>query len=100
MAKYNELLKYSNPQRVAKNALDYFGKAVPIYVSDKPTKKYMVRDSAGKYVHFGQMGYQDFTRHMDKSRQERYLKRAMAIRGNWFNNPYSSNNISIHLLWL
>lgn len=100
MTKYDELIQYSDPSRVYKNSLDYFGKAVPLYMSNKPTKKYMIRKPDGKYVHFGQMGYQDFTRHMDKSRQERYLKRSMAIRGNWFNDPYSPNILSIHLLWL
>jgi hypothetical protein len=72
----------------------------PIYISNKPTKKYMVKNPEGKYVHFGEMGFQDFTRHMDKSRQDRYLKRAMNISGNWYENPYSPNNLAIHLLWM
>ena len=100
MAKYDELLKYSDPQRVSKNALEYFGKAVPIYVSSKPQKKYMVRSPSGKYVHFGEMGYADFTRHRDKERQRRYLKRAMAIPGNWYDNYYSPNMLAINLLGL
>lgn len=100
MTKYEELLKNSNPDKVSKNALDYFGKVVPIYMSDKPNKKYMLKNPQGKYVHFGDINYEDFTRHMDKSRQTKYLKRAMAIKGNWFNDPYSPNNLSLHLTWV
>jgi hypothetical protein len=100
MTKYDELIKYSDPQRVSKNALDYFGKAVPIYVSSKPSKKYMLRKPDGKYDHFGEMGYEDYTRHRDKDRRDRYLKRAMQIPGKWFQNEYSPNMLSIHLLWV
>lgn len=100
MTKYEKLLQNSNPDKVSKNALDYFGKNIPIYMSDKPTKKYMLRDPQGKYVHFGDINYADYTRTLDKEKQRKYLKRAMAIKGNWFNDPYSSNNLSIHLLWL
>jgi hypothetical protein len=98
--KYDELVKYSDPARVAKNAKEYFGDNTKIYISNKPTKKYMVEDPQGKWVHFGEMGYQDFTRHMDRSRQERYLKRALNIRGNWMDNMYSKNMLAINLLWM
>lgn len=100
MTKYNELIKYSDPQRVSKNALDYFGKNIPVYVSTKPNKKYMIKKPDGKYVHFGEMGFQDFTRSLDKEKQNRYLKRAMGIKGNWYSNEYSPNNLSIHLTWM
>ena len=100
MTKYDELLKNSNPNKVSKNALDYFGKAVPIYMSDKPNKKYMLKNPQGKYVHFGDINYQDYTRTLDKEKQSKYLRRAMAIKGNWVNNPYSPNNLSLHILWL
>ena len=35
----------------------------------------------------------------DEERKKRYLKRASNIRGNWKNNPYSPNNLSLHILW-
>jgi hypothetical protein len=98
MTKYNELIKYSNPARVYENMRDYLN--VPIYISDKPTKKYMVKKPDGSWVHFGEMGYQDFTKHQDRARQDRYFKRAMNIKGNWFDDPYSANNMAINLLWL
>ena len=100
MTKYDELIQYSDPSRVYKNSLDYFGKDVPLYMSNKPTKKFMIQKPDGKYVHFGQMGFQDFTRTLDKEKQRKYLKRAMAIKGTWFNDPYSPNNLSIHLNWV
>ena len=100
MTKYDELLKHSDPQRVSKNALDYFGKPVPIYMSNKPNKKYMVKSPSGKYVHFGDITFTDYTRHLDKERQRRYLARAMKIPGRWYDNYYSPNMLAINLLWL
>lgn len=100
MTKLEDLLQYSNPSKVAQNSIDYFGKHIPIYISSQPAKKYMVQKPDGKLVHFGQMGYSDFTKHLDKTRQSNYLKRAMKIRGNWFNDLYSPNSLSIHLLWV
>lgn len=95
-----DLIKYSNPERVKKNAIEYLGKDVKIYISNRPTKKYMVQDLDGKWVHFGEMGFQDFTKHLDKERQYRYLKRAMGIKGDWYKNKYSPNMLAINLLWL
>ena len=52
-----------------------------------------------KWIHFGQMGYEDFTKHKDKKRQENYLKRTAAMRGDWKDNEYSPNNLSRNILW-
>ena len=52
-----------------------------------------------KWVHFGGFEYEDFTKHKDTQRRDRYLKRATNIKGNWKNNKYSANNLSINLLW-
>jgi len=59
----------------------------------------MVTRPDGKIVHFGQMGYEDFTRHKDKIRRKNYLTRSRKIRGNWKSDKYSPNNLSINLLW-
>ena len=59
----------------------------------------MVTRPDGKIVHFGQMGYEDFTRHKDKTRRKNYLTRSRKIRGNWKSDKYSPNNLSINLLW-
>ena len=95
-----ELIKYSNPVLVAKNSLRYFGKIVPLYISDKPNKKYMIKKPDGSFVYFGEMGYEDYTRHGDSIRRNRYLTRASNIRGNWKTDRYSSNNLAMNLLWV
>jgi hypothetical protein len=50
-------------------------------------------------VHFGQMGYEDFTKHKNKTRRKNYLTRSRNIKGDWKKNRYSANNLAIHLLW-
>ncbi len=42
----------------------------------------------------------DKWKHKDDSRRRRYLQRATKIKGNWKDNKYSPNNLSIiHILW-
>jgi hypothetical protein len=93
------IYKYSNPPEVYRLASKYLGKKAKIGLSTKKNKKYMVTRPDGKIVHFGQMGYQDFTRHKDKTRRKNYLTRSRKIRGNWKSDKYSPNNLSINLLW-
>jgi hypothetical protein len=97
--KFNSLKSYSNPEEVIKKAYLYFGEHIPIYISSKPTKKYMLQNPDGKMVHFGQMNYEDFTKHKDPKRQELYLKRTANIKGKWQNDKYSPNNLSRNILW-
>ena len=52
-----------------------------------------------KKVSFGHPDYQDYTQHHDKERRKAYLERASNIKGNWKDNPFSSNNLAIHILW-
>jgi len=99
MSKKNMIYKYSNPPEVYRLASKYLGKKAKIGLSTKKNKKYMVTRPDGKIVHFGQMGYEDFTRHKDKTRRKNYLTRSRKIRGNWKSDKYSPNNLSINLLW-
>ena len=99
MSKKNIILKYSNPAQVYRLASKYLGKKAKIGLSTKKDKKYMVTTPDGKIVHFGEMGYEDFTRHKDKTRRKNYLTRSRKIRGNWKSDKYSANNLAIHLLW-
>lgn len=99
MDKSEAILNYSDPDKVVSLANGYFGKNIPIYLSTRKDKKYMLQDPNNKWVHFGQMGYEDFTYHRDEARKQRYLARATNIKGNWKNDKYSPNNLSIHLLW-
>ena len=99
MSKKYIISKYSNPPQVYRLASKYLGKKAKIGLSTKKNKKYMVTRPDGKIVHFGQMGYEDFTKHQDTNRRDRYLKRATNIKGKWKDNKFSPNNLSINLLW-
>lgn len=59
----------------------------------------MIQDPNNKWIHFGQMGYEDYTKHRDENRRMNYLNRASKIKGHWKTNKYSPNNLAIHLLW-
>ena len=99
--KLKELMKISNPAKVLKNAIKYFNNPnVKIYVSSKKDKKYMIIGLNGKAVHFGRIGYKDYTKHNDLNRRNAYLARATKIKGNWKDDPYSPNSLSINLLWM
>jgi hypothetical protein len=98
MNKYRELLQYSDPIKVQQNLNKYLP-GTQLYISSRKNKKYMIQDTTGKFIHFGQLPYQDFTKHKDQYRRQRYLQRATHIRGNWKSNPYSPNLLSILLLW-
>ena len=98
--KYNELIKYSNPQEVRRKLDTYLGKKTELYISTRRTKKYMVLSPNG-FIHFGQFDppMEDYTKHQNEIRRINYLNRATAIKGNWRDDPYSANNLSINLLW-
>ena len=93
----NELNKYSDFKAVNDNAKRLYGKEV--FVSTRKNKKFMIMNDDKKWIHFGQLGYEDFTKHRDKQRRELYLKRASKLKGDWKTNIYSPNLLSIVLLW-
>lgn len=98
--KNDELYLYSNPKKAQENAFDYLGENAIIYKSIKPKKKYMIFDEINnKWVYFGQMGYEDYLSHKNFLRMANYRNRASNIKGNWKNNPYSPNNLSLWILW-
>ena len=53
-------------------------KGKPVKSTNK-NKKMMVLTPKGKIIHFGQIGYEDFTQHKDKKRRENYCKRSAGI---------------------
>ena len=100
ISEYDEINKYSNPKKVQEKAKKYLGEGAIIYRSAKKDKKYMIYNpNTKKWVHFGQMPYEDFTKHQDPKRRENYLKRTANMRGNWKNDKYSANNLSREILW-
>jgi len=90
----DELRKYSNPRKVVARAKQYLGKNVKILRSTRKGKKYMVFHN--KWIHFGAMGYEDYTKHQNKSRRKNYLTRSAGIHDA---GKYSANQLSRHILW-
>jgi hypothetical protein len=98
---------YSDFETVLSRAKHYYGENVILMQSTRKTKKYMIFDPYNKkYVRFGAMGYLDYTKYIkiyDLKRANehriRYLKRALKIKGEWMNNAYSPNYLSMLLLW-
>jgi hypothetical protein len=100
MNKIEELKKWSNPIKAQQKAYKYLGKEADLIVSKNKDKKYSIYDPLlRKWVSFGQMGYEDFTKHEDDNRRRNYLTRTASMKGNWKNNPYSANNLSRNILW-
>ena len=101
--KLEQLLKISNPKEVIKKAQHYFNNPnIKVYLSNRKNKKYAIYDPNNKKLtHFGQFNppMEDYTMHKDDKRRQNYLVRASHIKGDWKNNPYSANNLSINLLW-
>lgn len=92
--KDDEIWDYSNPNKVYRKGLKL---GITVFRSDKPNKKYMVLNDDEKWIHFGQMDYEDYTKHKDKERRERFLKRSSHWRN--LENIYSPAFLSRELLW-
>ena len=91
--KLKELRNYSDPEYVMQKA-KMMG-LNPVHESSRKDKKYMVFDGR-TMVHFGQMGYEDATKHNDIDRINRFKKR------NWkwqSSSKYSPAYLSYYLLW-
>ena len=87
--------KYYNPSIVMKKAKELH--LNPIQLSSRKDKKYMVLDpNTNKMVHFGQMGYEDYTKHHDEKRRELFRKR----NHKWKDaEKYSPAWLSYYLTW-
>ena len=91
--KLKELRNYSDPEYVM-NKAKMMG-LNPVHESSRKDKKYMVFDGR-TMIHFGQMGYEDATKHNDLDRIIRFKKR----NWKWQNSPkYSPAWLSWFLLW-
>ena len=91
---------YSNPRIAQQNAYKYLDKNSKLFHSINKDKKYRIYDPKNeKWINFGQIGYQDYTKHRDKTRRKNYLTRSKGIKGNCKNNKYSPNNLSRNILW-
>ncbi len=66
--------------------------------SDKKWDAVFERDGRQKVVPFGARGMSDFTKHKDKTRRARYLKRHAGMGEHW-NKPDTPGALSRWILW-
>ena len=93
MTNESDLKKYSDPDLVRHKAFEMGLNEV--HASSRKDKKYMVFDGH-KMVHFGQMGYEDYTYTGDELKRDRFRKR----NHRWAYAPkYSPSWLSYWLLW-
>jgi len=96
----DDLFQFSNPRLAQLKLRKYLDdKNAVLYKSTNKNKKYMILTPDDKRVHFGQIGYEDYTKHGNDQRRQNYLKRTENIRGDWKENKYSPNNLSRNVLW-
>ena len=88
---------YSNPHKVLQKAKRIFGNDVNLQLSTREDKKYMLLNpNTNKWVHFGQIGFLDYTKSLDLKKRE-----AFRIRNKrWANQDmYTAGFLSYYLLW-
>lgn len=91
------LSDFSTPEIVYKKAKKIYGPNTQIKESTRKDKKYMILNpETNKWVHFGQLGFEDFTKHKDPKRRE-----AFRIRNKKWSkqSPYTPGYASYYLLW-
>lgn len=89
--------KYSSPHKVFLKAWHMFGPQVQIKLSTRKNKKYMIYDpDKNKWIHFGEMGYEDYTKHGNLMRRERFRWRNRKWKDK---EKYSPAYLAYHLLW-
>jgi hypothetical protein len=94
MDKMTELSKYSDFRKVNKKAKQM--KLNLVYPSTRRDKKYMILNDNNKFIHFGQMGYSDFTKTNDLKKRDNFRKR----NWKWADaEPYTPSSLSYYLLW-
>lgn len=96
--KLEEVKKYSDPDVVFRKANKLFDEPFEFNISTRKNKKYMIKGdfTDNKWVHFGQMLYEDYTKHKDKERREKFLNRNRS----WANKDKGSPAyLSYYLLW-
>jgi hypothetical protein len=95
MKKEKEILKYSNPKIVLKLLKKYYG-TDQLFLSSNKNKKYMILTPENKWVHFGAMGYEDYTKHQDEHRRKLFQTRNHKWK---FSKKYTPAHLSYYLLW-
>jgi len=90
------ITRYSNPRIVKQKLRHYYGDNIKLYLSTRVDKKYMIQNPKGKWIHFGQYGYEDYTKHLDKQRRDNFRMR----NHKWKHFPkYTPGHLAYYLLW-
>ena len=93
--KYLQILNVSNPSLVLQRAEDLFGPEAIIKLSTRKKKKYMIYLN-GKFHHFGDINYEDYTKTLDEEQRADFRLR----NADWNNRAYYSPAfLSFNLLW-
>ena len=91
--------QFTNAKKVNKN-FNKFGfkkDGSELKQSNRKGKKWMVLNpDTGKWIHFGAMGYEDYTKHQDKERRKKYHSRMGRFKSAY---KYSPGYLSLVLLW-
>ena len=88
---------YSNPDIVYKKAKKLFGDEFELYISTRKDKKYMIKFSTNKkFIHFGQYGYEDYTKSKNKHKRDLFRIRNKKWADSYI---YSPGYLSYYLLW-
>ena len=95
----DDIWMYSDPKRAQAKAFEIYGPTAILYRSKSKNKKYYIENPEGKNINFGQMGYEDYTKHRDPARRLNYLNRSFGMKGDWKNDAYSANSLSRNILW-
>ena len=62
--------EFSNYSIASKNAISYLGHDAVLYPSTRKNMKFMIQNPyTGKFIHFGRLGYFDYTKHKDEQRK-------------------------------
>lgn len=92
-----DISQYSDPERVQELAHQLLGKKAEIFISPRINKKYyIINPESGQKIHFGQLPYEDYTKHKDEKRRQFFQTR----NKQWKDKPkYTAAWLSYHLLW-
>ena len=91
--------QYTNPIIVRKNfnKFGYKKDGSELKESSRKGKKIMALDpKKKKWVHFGALGYEDYTVHKDENRRKKYWSRMQRFKSAY---KYSPGYLSLVLLW-
>lgn len=97
MSKLEQIFPYSDPNIVFQRAKKLYGRDVKIEYSTRKDKKYMLYDpNKRKFFHFGQIGYQDYTKTGNEIQRLKFQ-----MRNHRFASApkYSASYNSYYLLW-